>query len=703
MGRRVLVPVVMVALLSITSSTLVEGQRTDRRRKPTPPQPKVKTSPPWTGLSARALVAYPTTIPGVESWTIESRRHRGALMCLSPSPDGKQLVTGGLDGTIRLWDVESGQCVRALVGHNGYIYGLAWSPNSSVIASAGSHDGTVRLWDVESGKPLKVYQGLKDSVQHVAWSPDGNTLMAAGGTSGWIWLSTGAGDGNLLIESGQPLYHLTWSPDGNQLAVCGRQLPVSIVDLTKRKVTRTLGTGENLFMASAWSPDGSLLATSGLSGTTVWDLKELEETVTIKFPGAYGSVAWSPDGKQLVTAATSGALVQIWDVASAKPAGQLPGSATKVLWHPKAEQVFGLSSLSFAVFDPATKKQLGAVDAAGLTPPVWTAGRPVVSGLGTPKLSLWDASTVKFQFDLEGHTAPVSTVAWSRDGNTLASAGQDKTVRLWEAKSGKLLQTLAGHTGAVSTLAWSPDGKTLASGGLDKSVMLWSAKGENQGRLDKHTEPVTALVWSRSNNLLASGSSDRSIILWDTDKMCQSRRIQAFQPVHSLAWTSAGRTSVLACGTSDDNVRVYNAATGVQLGKLFHPASPPNIFSVAWLPNAEKLVAGRSCHIVQLWDVDERKVIHSLSAMAPVQYVTWGSNGSLLASGNNERTVRFWDTASGQLRGVLLEERTCVAMITADGNWRWDPDKTTDLIFVVQTDGAQLTMTPDEFTRPDSA
>src|SRR6516164_4786330 len=69
-------------------------------------------------LSARALVTKPPTITGVVSWSLETRRHRGTFWCQALSPDGKVLATGGLDGTIRIWDVETGRLLRALIGHN---------------------------------------------------------------------------------------------------------------------------------------------------------------------------------------------------------------------------------------------------------------------------------------------------------------------------------------------------------------------------------------------------------------------------------------------------------------------------------------------------------------------------------------------------------------------------------------------------------
>ncbi len=705
MNRRIPVPVVLAVSVSIAFAAPVEGQRVDRRTKPTPPPAKTEAPPPQTGLSARALVPYPTSIPGAEGWTIESRRHRSSMACLSLSPDGKRLVTGGIDGTIRVWNAETGEFVRALVGHDSYVYGLAWSPDGKVVASAGSFDGTVRLWDVQEGKSLSVFRGLQGYVYHVAWSPDGNTLIAAGGGSGWIWIwkvaskGTEMREGSLLAEFGQHLYRLAWSPDSTQVAVCGRQMPVSILDVATKKSTRTMGLTNETWTTAAWSPDGRFLAGAGAGGTTVWDLKEQEEKATVKLPGACGSVAWSPDGKQLVTASTAGVPVQIWDAASGKPVSQVAGSGTTVYWHPKTRQIFTMSSVHFAVFDPAAGKQLRSVDAAGLTPPVWTAGRPVVGGLGTTKLSLWDANTTKFISRLEGHTAAVSAVSWARDGNTLASASYDNTVRLWEARAGKALETLKGHTAAVTTVAWAPDGKTLASAGADNTVMLWNAKGQNRAKLEGHTAPVTALAWSRSSHLLASGGSDQTIIVWDTDKKRQVRMISALQPVQSLAWTTVGRTSALACGTSDDTVRIYNTTTGQEIGNLPSAASPPNVAALAWLPGAGMLLSGRSCHLVQLWDVGAGKPVQSLQAMAPVQYVTWGANGAMLVSGNSERTVRFWDAATGMPRGVLLEEKDAMAMISADGNWRWDPERKPDLVFVVQVSDTQLTMTPDEFSK----
>jgi len=142
---------------------------------------------------------------------------------------------------------------------------------------------------------------------------------------------------------------------------------------------------------------------------------------------------------------------------------------------------------------------------------------------------------------LEGHTASVSSVAFSRDGALLASGSADNTVRLWDAATGAAKHTLKGHTYSVSSVAFSPDGTLLASGSGDKTVRLWdAATGAAKPTLEGHTYWVSSVAFSPDGTLLASGSDDNTVRLWDAATGAMLQRITVAFYVKVISFTSDG-------------------------------------------------------------------------------------------------------------------------------------------------------------------
>ncbi|KAK3902612.1 hypothetical protein C8A05DRAFT_15350, partial [Staphylotrichum tortipilum] len=124
----------------------------------------------------------------------------------------------------------------------------------------------------------------------------------------------------------------------------------------------------------------------------------------------------------------------------------------------------------------------------------------------------WDACMQT----LEGHTDSVTSVAFSHDSKTLASASDDRTIKLWDAATGSCTATLEGHTGPVYSVAFSHDSKTLASASDDRTIKLWdAATGNCTATLEGHTDLVTSVAFSHDSKTLASASDDRTIKLWD--------------------------------------------------------------------------------------------------------------------------------------------------------------------------------------------
>lgn len=661
---------------------------------PVPVRAEPLSISPGAPLSTRALVTHPPAIRGLLSWTIESPRHRGALHGLAPSPNGRLVATGSLDGTVRVWQLSDGQLLRVLVGHDSYSGSVAWSPCGTVIASSGTWDGAVRLWDPRAGRPLRVFKGLKTPVGTTAWSPDARRLVASSSHSGLVWIWDAETDATRTVtEIGRYITALHWSPDGRSLIVLAEQTAPTVLSLgSDGTVEDVRSVGDTQTLCAAWSPDNARVAIGDQTQCTIWDLASGDAVK--KLAGDCRSVAWSPDGKRLVTA-NSNYAVRIWDVESAKVTASAPVQASRVGWDAATGRIFCLRATEFSVFDPAEEKVVLTVPAAVTQPPYWRAGRPIVTGLMTNKLTLWDPNTAKRLRELTGHGGAISNVSWSRDGKVLASASYDKTLCLWDADKGLALHTLEGHTAAVTDVAWSPNGKLLASASSDKTVRLWSAAGEPVQTLDGHTAAVRTLAWSPSSTQLLSGGADENVIVWDPKSGKSQRMIPVSRRVLALDCTSLGSLLTVACGTTEDQVQVIKVANGEQLGLLRHGGSPPSVTALTWLPTGAYLFAGRGCHTAQLWDVRADKVLRDFQTMAPVVYVA--TTGNVLVAGNNDGVVRFWDADTGELRGTILDVGGQIALVSFDGQHRVGSDQTPELVYVAQTPEGQSLLTPDQF------
>lgn len=184
------------------------------------------------------------------------------------SPDGSWMALVGFNAPIELWDVQTWQVVRELQGHTDRVFGIAFSPDSTLLASGSGmgpsdvSDFTVRLWDVEGGRELHVLQGHRGDVHAVAFSPDG-TLLASASTDYTVRLWD-VQSGELLhtLWHRDGLWDVAFSPDGKLLASAGVEHQVRLWDVVSGRLLRSLRHDDEV-MAVAFSPDGTVLASGG--------------------------------------------------------------------------------------------------------------------------------------------------------------------------------------------------------------------------------------------------------------------------------------------------------------------------------------------------------------------------------------------------------------------------------------------------------
>jgi len=302
-------------------------------------------------------------------------------------------------------------------------------------------------------------------------------------------------------------------------------------------------------------------------------------------------------------------------------------------------------------------------------------GHTLASGGDDHSVRLWNltdpAHPSPLGEPLTGHTGPVSTVAFSPDGHTLASASADNTIRLWNltdpAHPSPLGDPLTGHTGPVSTVAFSPDGNALASASADNIVRLWnltdpahpSPLGEP---LTGHTGAVVSVAFSPDGNALASGGADNIVRLWNlTDPAHPGPLGEPLtghtSTVGSVAFSPDGHT--LASGSFDTSVRLWNLIDPAHPAPLGLPLlGHANVVqSVAFSPDGRTLASGSPDSTVRLWNLTDPTQPGPLGGplitRGTVFNVAFSPDGNTLASGGFDGTVRLWNLTDPTHPGPL--------------------------------------------------
>ncbi|MFM6748888.1 MAG: protein kinase domain-containing protein [Dolichospermum sp.] len=239
---------------------------------------------------------------------------------------------------------------------------------------------------------------------------------------------------------------------------------------------------------------------------------------------------------------------------------------------------------------------------------------------------------------LTGHSDWVWSVAYSPDGQTLASGSVDKTIKLWNVKTGNLLQTLTGHSNSVRSVAYSPDGQTLASGSDDKTIKLWDVKtGKLLQTLEGHSDWVYSVAYSPDGQTVASGSVDKTIKLWNvnTGKLLQTLEGHS-SSVRSVAYSPDGQT--LASGSYDNTIKLWNARTGELLQTFTGHSYSVN--SLAYSPDGQTLASGSWDKTIKLWNARTGNLLQTLGHSYSVNSLAYSPDGQTLASGSG--TIKIW-------------------------------------------------------------
>ncbi|WP_158517387.1 caspase family protein [Moorena producens] len=543
--------------------------------------------------------------------------HTDDVTDIAFSPDGKKILSGSEDNTVRLWDTETGQLLYTLEGHTSFVKDIAFSSDGKQILS-GSHDYTLRLWDTETGQLIHQLEGHKSSVTDIAFSRDGKQILSGSDDNTLRLWDTETGQLLHTLEGHKGWVHdIAFSPDGKQILSGSEDNTLRLWDTETGLLIHQL-EGHTFVTDIAFSRDGKQILSGSPDNTLrLWDTETGQTLHTLEgHTYEVTDIAFSPDGKQILSGSAD-STVRLWRTETGIPLHTLEGHTN-------------------AVYDIAFSRD----------------GKQILSGSADSTVRLWDTETGLLIRTLEGHTSYVNDIAFSRDGKQILSGSDDNTLRLWDTESGQLLHTLEGHKSNVSDIALSPDGKQILSGSYDKTLRLWDTEtGLLIHTLEGHKSFVTAIAFSPNGKQILSGSSDKTLRLWDTETGLLIHTLEGHKSnVNDIAFSRDGKK--ILSGSYDNTVRLWDTETGLLIHTL--EGDKGWVTAIAFSPDGKQILSGSSDRTLRLWDTETGLLIHTLEGHTSwVKDIAFSRDGKQILSGSSDNTVRLWDTETGLLIHTL--------------------------------------------------
>jgi len=536
------------------------------------------------------------------------------------SPDGKILATGDDEGTVLLWDVDTGKIIgEPLLGHRNWILAVKFSPDGKFLAT-GARNGEIILWDLEKreivGEPITGHHG---DVLDLEFTPDSKILISA------------SSDGDVLYEDKVFSELVTWQ--------------VNNMEMIGDPLIGPQGSASNISI----HPDGKTLATVVDGEVYLWDI---QERVQLKnrpqgHDGEIQCVSFSPDGKKLATGALVG---QIW---SGDEYGEV------IIW------------------DRDDFKQLGKPMKGHIT---WvydvefSADSKILASVGQEELILWDVDNNKMIGEpIKGHDGYVYSLSVSQADNKIATADHEDLFILWDYdKKYKTVSRLESMEKYVDGLAFSPDYKVVAYGMMDGSIFLRDLdSGEiigdpfvgHGGSLgDPDNSSVGSLAFSPDGNFLASGGEDGLVILWDIkeEKNLGEPIVGHTDWVENLVFNQDG--SILLTQSLGEEIIIWDVVNN-KIIKELEFGSKMRIRESTYNADLSMAAFGTKSGEIILWDLNKNEIVETLvgheglsasSDDKTIQALTFGPDGEFLASTGVDKQVIVWDINNRMMIGEPL-------------------------------------------------
>jgi eukaryotic-like serine/threonine-protein kinase len=601
---------------------------------------------------------------------IRLRGHQKAVICVAFHPDGNGVVSGGTDGTVRVWDLPGRRVLHVFTGKGSPVHCVAVSPDGRWLA-AGDARGGLRLWDFESHRE-RALAGHGSALRSVAFSRKSDQLLSCDAGGLIIQWDVSAGRSIFPLqhrrqENGvapsvtgarsQEPYRgaiAAYGPNGQSIISVGEGQLVMIWDVATGQLLDQIPVGKSVIGLSVSTDRREVALAEEFPEIEILDLEKPHELRRMLRGARHrvGTVVFSPVGPTLAIAgigkaglldAQSDRLLDRFDESvNMSPFAMAFGGGGNMLAMAAGDEIHVVHLARNPDGETAAASQ-GPIRRLAASPDERLLAMDREDG----KIVVWDLLAKRVLQVLNGHRLNVFGLAFvaSPRGLLLVSVGGDGLVQIWDPVAGGLpLHILSDHRGAVYSVAVRPDGRQFATGGEDGFVRIWDpATGQvDLPRLD-HGASISALAYAPDNTALASGGMDSLVRVWSATS---GRRglgpISHPHHLSSLAFSPDARFLAGGGGAPDKGgtIVIWNASSGTISTEV---KCPRGVDSLSFSSDSRRIATCGADAVVQVWDATGEHETLSLNGHGSrVSAVLFAPRDRLYSAGS-DGVVKLWD------------------------------------------------------------